>query len=723
MPLTPPPIDDRAAADILAELVARIPSHAPEWTNHGRGDPGITLLELFSWLGESLIYRVNQIPERNRRQFLALLGLKLDPGAVARGLVQFKNERGPLETLTLPSDTEVRAGEIPFRTEMGLDILPVEGFACVKQKVALSGEALSYYELLYQSQRKELGASIVAYETTPLGGAPVALDQTEGRSLWLALLVPASRDPSADKDALREALLGRTLSIGLSPVGPTAATIKAIDQEPPKIEVMTPMGIVSRASEARYRPLPAIVDGALLWREGVIQVRLPSEQDGLVLWDRLEATEEGTGDLPPVLPDPEQSARLIVWLRLRLPEGTAYTVRWAGINAVPVRQGERIRKLVGTGDGEPDQRFALTPGPVVPGTVQLQTRLRSTSPGVEEDVRDWAEVMDLYALPREGASAGADRGYVLDAEGGEIRFGDGLRGARPQRGASVIATWTRSHGAAGNVAPGAIKSCGVLPAGLKVTSPLNCQGGRSPERVSDGEQRIGQLLRHRDRLVTPEDHHDIAWQTPGVDLGRVDVIPAWSADRPMDPPGRAAGTVTLMVVPKEGRPGGPPTVDGAFLAAICRWLEPRRLVGVELQIRSPQWLRLAVSVGISVEAGRSLAEVSAKVEAALKAALSPTPEPGWPRSKAVSRAELEVVVARVAGVTAVNAVKLARLPDSPLTPLVEVERVPVSGIELPWLAQVAVGAAALSLSALVEGTTSTSDRKTLPVPVLPEICD
>ncbi|MBK9647222.1 MAG: hypothetical protein IPO67_19030 [Deltaproteobacteria bacterium] len=58
-----------------------------------------------------------------------------------------------------------------------------------------------------------------------------------------------------------------------------------------------------------------------------------------------------------------------------------------------------------------------------------------------------------------------------------------------------------------------------------------------------------------------------------------------------------------------------------------------------------------------------------------------------------------------------------------MTPLVEVERVPVSGIELPWLAQVAVGAAALSLSALGEGTTSTGERKTLPVPVLPEICD
>ena len=62
--------------DLLEDLIARIPAHTPEWTNPRLGDPGRTLLELFAWLGDSLLYRVNLIPERQRLVFL-----KRQPGA------------------------------------------------------------------------------------------------------------------------------------------------------------------------------------------------------------------------------------------------------------------------------------------------------------------------------------------------------------------------------------------------------------------------------------------------------------------------------------------------------------------------------------------------------------------------------------------------------------------------------------------------------------------
>src|SRR5262245_60586629 len=126
MPLTVPSIDDRRYADLLADALARIPVHTPERTNFNRSDPGVTLVELFAFLTESLIYRANQIPDRNRRKFLQLLGVPLRPAASARGLVTFSNDKGPLETITLNSELEVLAGRIPFRTEAGLDVLPVE---------------------------------------------------------------------------------------------------------------------------------------------------------------------------------------------------------------------------------------------------------------------------------------------------------------------------------------------------------------------------------------------------------------------------------------------------------------------------------------------------------------------------------------------------------------------------------------------------------------------
>src|SRR2546423_5747412 len=126
MPLTIPALDDRKYQDLLDEALARIPVHNPEWKNFNKSDPGVTLVELFAFLTENLLYRSNQVPERNRRKFLTLLGIPLQPGASARGVVTFTNERGPLRTLTFNEGLEVHAGPVPFRTEQGLDVLPIE---------------------------------------------------------------------------------------------------------------------------------------------------------------------------------------------------------------------------------------------------------------------------------------------------------------------------------------------------------------------------------------------------------------------------------------------------------------------------------------------------------------------------------------------------------------------------------------------------------------------
>ena len=75
MSLPLPNLDDRTFADLVAEGRTLIPRHAPEWTNFNPADPGIALLELFAWLTEMTLYRLNQVPERNIRAFLQLIGV------------------------------------------------------------------------------------------------------------------------------------------------------------------------------------------------------------------------------------------------------------------------------------------------------------------------------------------------------------------------------------------------------------------------------------------------------------------------------------------------------------------------------------------------------------------------------------------------------------------------------------------------------------------------
>jgi cobalamin biosynthesis Mg chelatase CobN len=73
MPLELPNLDDRTYQDLLEEAIAQIPTFAPEWTNYNPSDPGIATIEMFAYLAEMQIYRLNRVTDKNLRSFLKLL--------------------------------------------------------------------------------------------------------------------------------------------------------------------------------------------------------------------------------------------------------------------------------------------------------------------------------------------------------------------------------------------------------------------------------------------------------------------------------------------------------------------------------------------------------------------------------------------------------------------------------------------------------------------------
>lgn len=77
MPLPTPNLDDRTFEDLVAEIRTLIPRYNREWTNFNPSDPGVTVLELFAYLAEQSLYRINQVPRRNYVGFLRLLGIEL----------------------------------------------------------------------------------------------------------------------------------------------------------------------------------------------------------------------------------------------------------------------------------------------------------------------------------------------------------------------------------------------------------------------------------------------------------------------------------------------------------------------------------------------------------------------------------------------------------------------------------------------------------------------
>jgi hypothetical protein len=782
MPLTIPTLDDRKYQDLLDEALARIPVHNPEWTNFNKSDPGVTLIEVFSFLTENLLYRSNQIPERNRRKFLTLLGVPLRPASSARGLVNFTNERGLLETFTLNSGLEVRAGQIPFRTEQSLDVLPVEAQIYYKRKVENPpAELTNYYQQLYASFMDEPTSVPLLYETvafSPRGTTAVDLGQeTIDGSLWIALLlrtadkptggsvVPAGSPPDPLEDAkqkVREKIGGHVLSLGivpeledadskLSPGGRANPESTALlKYEIPKIPTGGALPANPSDRVPQYRALEASATTDVLAQPGVVQINLPSKSE-LVLWNNLDPLEPGTGDFPPALDDTTLNDRVITWLRVRSSAAVQAKLLWVGINAVHVTQRARIsNEILPDGTGAPDQTVVLSKTPVIPGSVSVSVIAKNGKP------EKWTAVDDLMSAGPEVPAPDLRQPpgtppvinplvkvFAVNPESGEIRFGDGTHGARPPFGATLRADYDYGVGAAGNVGGGSINTAPTLPAGIKVANPVRTWGGAEAETVSEGEKQITRYLQHRDRLVNATDFATITRRTPGVNIARVDVVSAFNPELTPNEPGDAPGAVTLMIIPKYD-PGQPdaPRPDRLLLDTICSYLDSRRLITTEVFLRGPTYKLIWLSVGLNVVAGASVPEVRENVKRELLRFLSPLPaegvqqgedqsqflttqeyasrNKGWPLRKPVVSLELLAVASRVHDVMLVNGVLLAEGTGS------ATQQVNMSGLELPRVAGISVSIGdPQSLDELrgqATGLSQPAGISFVPVPVIPEEC-
>ncbi|WP_457353970.1 baseplate J/gp47 family protein [Roseateles sp. P5_D6] len=767
MPITPPPLDDRRFTQLVDSTLARARVHTPEWTNFNQSDPGVTLVQLFSFLTESLLYRANLVPLRNRAKFLQMLRVPLAPASAASGLVAIANERGAASVQTLGADLEVRAGAVPFRTQLGLDVLPLEARVFFKRRLsAPSPELLDYYRLLYASYQVPFPDDVQLYETVALD--PQVVDSvdlnadTVDASLWMALL--ARRDDPPDSGGsdpwktLRDKLGGRTLTLGLVPAldAESAELTPAGRAQPRQLlrfelpEVNVDGRVARDAGDRpapRYRQLEPRTDVDLLSVPGVVQLALPAAAQ-LKLWQDVDPLEGGVGDMPPTLDDPALGARVVTWLRVRADGAARARLRWAGINAAPVRQTQRIAaEPLTDGDGSPDQVRRLARAPVLPGSVSVTTRVGSEAPLAWKPIDDLAAAAPEVPVgnPRSTArelntpDTGPTEVFELDAEAGELRFGDGLRGRRLPLGARVLASYEFSQGAAGNVAEGMIDSAPQLPSGFTVFNPVQTWGGADAEDVASGEKQVRRYLQHRDRLVNVDDFEAITLRAPGVQIGRVEILPAFHPDLVPNEPGAAPGVVTVMAIPRFD-PGQPdaPRADRLFLNALCQHLDPRRLVTTELVVRGPVYKGLWISVGIEAAAGFAIAEVVEAVKLRLRSLLAPVgphgdepretplftprgtdPERGWPLRTVVASRVLLAEVARVPGVTSVADVLLAEGARA------GADVVEMTGLELPRVLGISVVSGdPLPLDALRggAGTAPAATIQLLPVPVVPESC-
>ena len=656
----------------------------------------------------------------------------------------------------------MRAGQVPFRTDQGLDVLPIEAIVYFKQKDTPQDPAITeYYKQLYASYTLTPGAetNVQLYRTVPLEGkegSEVSISEdTTDRSLWIALL-KRTADQASDLDKIRDKIAGKTISLGVVPAmeaaGQHLAPGGSANAEAEALLNFSipnaPKGLLSDDRIPKYKPVVPNIRGNVLESPGVVELTLPAK-DELKIWTNLDPLEQGVQEFPPSLEDSKLSERVVTWIRIQASAAVRTKILWLGINTVPVKQRAHVTsELLPDGTGAPDQSVTLSRKPVVPKSVRLVV---TTATG---GVSQWQEIDDLLTAGPEvqvtdpklppGAKPPTNlpvEVFVVDAEAGQIKFGDGFRGKRPPAGAKLRVSYDYGVGSAGNVGAGSISSSPALPAGIKVTNPVRTWNGTEAETVTQGEKQIARYLQHRDRLVNAADFETITMRTPGVDIGRVDVIPAFNPELTPNAAGDAPGAVTLMLIPRtDPRQPDAPVPDDVFLNTICRYLDPRRLVTTELFLKGPAYKGIWISVGINVVAGVATAIVREAVKQTLLDFLAPlsksagtigdsltsltTPsyastQKGWPLCKSVTARELLAVASRVSGVLLVNDVFIAE-GDKP-----KADQISISGLELPRVLGISVTIGDPMDLDQLRGQTTTVDTtvpQVVPVPVIPEEC-
>jgi predicted phage baseplate assembly protein len=725
MPLPLPDLDDRRFDDLVDEARARLASHLPELTRSPPGDPVHAMVDLFAWMTETVIYRANLIPERQRLAFLNLLQLPLRPAVPASGLVCIDSPRRSDLPALLAPESLLMAGDVGFTTAGELQPTPLVLSVLVKE--ALDDTALAAAGVTRAQLREQYGVEAAPFQPRTLvpGTDVLTLSGTLDHAFYLAFSVPERLATKAD--SVRANLKGIGLNVGLAPADELDAELTT---RPARRTLEWDLAWRESASaQIRYLPLEQVDDSSDGGRRaGVARLRLPRDARFLTAPAADDPRLAGFGDGPPEAPADLDPAALLFWLRLRCPDEPNLTLGYLGVNAVKVIGQRVVRdRMLGVGTGRPDQVLSLP-----------DTDIEAASLRVEVEEANafvpWRQVTHF------AASTAEDRVYRLDPASGTLQFGDGIRGRRPAANAGIRAAYYRAGGGtAGNLPAGSIKELHGGSTRLTVRHEWPTKGGIDAETVAAAEQRIPAFLTHRERAVTREDFQLLARDNPVNPVARAEAVPGFLPGSNLATIRRKVpGVVSVFVLP----PATPamaaaPRPSAGLLKDVWRYLDARALLGTELYVLSPQIQ--PVSLALSAEASDPAAEqaVFKAIETALLEYLWALPPggpdgTGWPLGRAVEINELRTVAGRVAGVQAVNGLRLfyQELDGGEWRELTGSQALPLLDYQLPELMTVSVQPGedspdpprAYAPSDATGGVGTGAATRGIPVPVIPDLC-
>jgi predicted phage baseplate assembly protein len=609
MSLPTPHLDDRRFQDIVDEAKRLIPRYCPAWTDHNLSDPGIALIELFAWMTEMTLYRVNQVPEKHYMKFLELMGIQRFPGAAARADIAFWLSAPQPEAVVVPARTQVgtvrteHQESVVFTTDEPVRIVAPVLTNCL---TSTQGERL-------EDRWDDLRAPGIAVDCFPsiLPEDAVYLGFAEGLAGNIICLT------------LQSSLEGR----GVDP------------NRPPWVweawggESWVPARLLRDETGGLNR------DGRLVlicpkWHEPMTVGSVRSH------WIRCRMTVAA--------PDqPTYQASPKIW---------ALSASSLG-GIAPAHHADMVTgEWLGRSDGRPGQKFTVMRTPVLP-RADDEAIVVTSAEGVER----WKEVDDF------SGSGPDDRHFTWDSSTGEISFGMNVRapdgsarqyGAIPALDGQVsVSRYRHGGGSVGNVGR---KTLCVLKSSIpfigRVENLDPAAGGVDPETIENLRMRGPMSLRTGRRAVTCDDFERLTVEASTM-VARARCLP----------PAKTGEPIRVLIVPRvavaaQNLALGDLGLGDDLVERVAAYLDERRTLSTMVTIGPPYYQGVTVVARANALPGVPAEIVRDRALTALYEYINPLtggPEGnGWPFGRELNVGEAFALLAGVEGVASVQGVEL-----------------------------------------------------------------
>lgn len=582
-----PNLFDRRFRDLMDMGRARLPSLAPEWTDHNAHDPGITLMELLAWSAEAQLYSLGRMRRDERLAYAAMLGLLPAGTRAATGHLwsDRQNVASPVRTY---------AKTVIIAPETAINVVGVEApsFRPMDKLLWVPGK-------IVRLVTHDANGRVTDHTTVNEQGRTFFLPfgSTAGRQDVLSMEYECCDARGIFSGMQQKEREGARLAIGIQAAPPHGGGgIKEM----------------AEANPLNWTPL----DAMLVAGDNRLPIKIVSDSTQGFL-----ATGVILLDLDHVETVPQRFT-----IKLRARNGFPRPPRLYHLepNVIPIIQGQTITREPHEATGLPNWSFILEVTGLRFGRGEEPLLALSVAEPTGE--RPWRR---CDRLSEQGPQ---DHVYEFNTATGEVTFGNGINGRMPPHGSLALVSYAVSDGEEGAVARN--RQWRVL--GFDGVFGVNL------EPISGGASETGWIGERREaRRRSKEDHALVSEAdlvAAALALPLLEVVRAWVPK----PDERVPRTGVVRLVVLRGRASseesGTIPETQRWLEAIRRRLTDRMPLGTRLVVMGPRYVDFFIRAAIETHQGRNPETVKQEIEQQLRQRLmlvdartdSPLRQPGIP---------------------------------------------------------------------------------------------